>query len=100
MNDTTFSEGTNDQLKQIINALISKRVRVKVLHEGTYDNNGEEIPYDYEESGYIGRSTGNHSPILLFNSRSDGGMLLSTHDITRIEPSNKKNGNIPYYVRR
>lgn len=102
MNNTTFSDNTPEELKDVINALaiIPKRLRVKVYHEGIYDRNGEGIPYTYEESGYIGRTTGNHSPILVFNSRSDGGFLLNTRDITRIDPSNKKHGNIPYYVKK
>lgn len=45
---------------------------------------------DYDEVGYIGRSTGAYRvPLVIFNANSNGGPELLTHCIVKVEPARK-----------
>lgn len=52
---------------------------------GTKFKIGEAWECEHDCMGYIGRTTGRHSPILVFNKRSHGGGLISTNSIVAIK---------------
>ena len=87
----TFPSDTSPYLQEIIAELLNARVRVKLTYDYSTDND------TFERFGYIGCTTGNHTPIIVHNARSCGGAPIDIAHLVRIEPSR---GGIPYYVRR
>lgn len=83
---TYFPIDCDPRLARTLSRLIHSRIRVKLTYKD-----------DSVEYGYIGRSTGPQKiPLLVYNSRSLGGPVLSPTWIKRIDYSNKKNGGVIY----
>lgn len=93
LDEITFADGTPDDLKRVLLDLINHRQRVKITY--TYTQEGDR----FERYGYIGVTTGNHTPIIVHNARSLGGGILDTKNITRIEPSRHHPNNAAHYER-
>jgi hypothetical protein len=72
---TYYYEQTPDAVVQILESSRQSRSRLAISYDG------ETRP----ACGYVGRTTGNvKAPILLYNARSMGGMIILTDMITQI----------------
>jgi len=83
----SFSEGTP---KEVMDILINCRT-FKTRLKFTYGDNetGRNWNEENDTTGYVGLSTGfNRVPLLIANSRSDGGGTILTDRIIRIQESN------------
>jgi hypothetical protein len=88
-NGTYFDSNTPDELVELIEMLIQTNTRV-VVNMGDVKT-GKMWLEEFDTIGYIGRTTGKiKSPILVYNSRSTGGGLLSTENILRVRTTDGK----------
>ena len=85
---TTYQVSTDENLIPVIESLIRNKTRVRVYYGDK--QTGKVWNEEYDVRGYIGRTTGNKSPILVYNKRSMGGGLLLTNFILRIVETNSK----------
>jgi hypothetical protein len=81
---TQYKKETPQQVRDILdNCMHRYGQRVRVFYGDT--TTGRDWLEEYQTTGTIGRSTGNHPiPILISNSRSDGGPAILDHCIVRI----------------
>ena len=87
-NGTYFHIDTHDEAIRILNILCDDKERVQI--ELKYSDGYVSSFEDFGNTGHVGRTTGLHAPILVFNSRSYGGGLISTQFINRIRTSKGK----------
>jgi hypothetical protein len=74
---------TPQQIKNILEDNLHTKNRVRLFFGDK--NTGKDWEEEYDTIGYIGRSTGtNKIPLLINNSRSMGGMAISTTSIVKV----------------
>lgn len=94
---TDYHPDTDPRVKSIIDSHLAARnsgqgVRLKV-HYGD-PKTGQ--PHGDVDSGYVGRSTGmQRVPLIINNSRSQGGSPISTHQVVKIESTRKTRSGRP-----
>lgn len=92
---TYYHESTPIAVTQLLEQSRNTRERF-VFHYGDVKTGRA---WGDSETGYIGRSTGEHKiPLLIKNSRSAGGGAILDHCIVKIEVANKKFGGILYNI--
>jgi hypothetical protein len=89
----SFDTRTPERVAQLI-AGLSRDTRIRV-HYGDAET-GQDWGDLYDVAGYIGRTTGDQSPILLNNRRSMGGGMLLDHCIVRVRYANRRDGGDLY----
>ena len=87
-NDTAYPVNTPDKLIDVLEKCRLGRIRV-VFDFGNTET-GESWGERYDISGYIGRTTGVKSPILVHNSRSTGGGMIFLDSVLSIRTSKGK----------
>lgn len=85
VNGTTYKAGTPDTLIETLERCRQNRTRILVTFGDT--ETGKSWGELNDVYGYVGRTTGNKSPILVFNERSMGGGLLFTDRILQVRTS-------------
>ena len=83
---TTVYADTDPKLIPILERIRENRTRIRVYY-GDKDT-GKCWNEEYDIMGYIGRTTGNKSLILVYNKRSYGGGILLTDCILKIKETN------------
>ena len=78
----SFSENTPDKLCELLSKLSENGKRVRIFYGDTLT--GKCWNEEHDVIGYVGRTTGIHSPILVYNNRSMGGGLISSDHILKI----------------
>ena len=85
----TFSDNTNEKVKQVLTSCYNRKNRVRIVYGDV--NTGESYLEEYEILGYIGKSTGiKPIPLLINNSRSSGGGGILTDIILKIVDTQTK----------
>jgi len=85
----TFHSETNDKVKECIEHCYNSNLRVRIWY-GDIDT-GLSWLDEYDVMGTIGRSTGQQKiPLLIKNSRSNGGGGILCHCIIRIDVISSK----------
>jgi hypothetical protein len=84
----SYTQGTPEEVKTVLESYLHKDVRVRLFYGNV--ETGEDYMEEHDITGYIGRSSG-VSPcvILLNNSRSTGGLGISTRIIVKITVDNR-----------
>ena len=89
VNGTSYHERTPQEVIDVLEACKKSQTRI-VIDYGDVKT-GVSWGEVHDVMGYIGRSTGNVKiPILLYNSRSDGGGGILDHCILSIKESKGK----------
>ena len=78
----TWPEGTLDVVKRVLLNAQAQKTRLRLFLGQT--KTGVAWPEEFDVIGYIGNTTGNKSPIFLYNVRSDGGMVILCEHIVAI----------------
>jgi hypothetical protein len=84
---TYYNIETPDKVIECIEKCLYNGRRVRLFYGDI--KTGENWNELYDISGTIGRSTGKHIPILLHNTRSNGGGAILTHCIIAIKEPGK-----------
>jgi hypothetical protein len=82
VNGTHYNEGTDMKVIEILESARKNDIRIRIFSGDT--ETGQEWLEEYNIMGYVGRTTGRHSPILVHNKRSFGGGLISIDCILKI----------------
>lgn len=79
----TFSDNTNDRVKQVLTSCYNRKNRIRIVYGNVAT--GNSWLDEYEILGYVGKSTGTKPiPLLINNSRSFGGGSILTGSILKI----------------
>lgn len=78
----SFSENSPDKLCELLVKLSNSRRRIRIFYGDTAT--GKCWNEENDVIGYVGRTTGIHSPILVYNNRSMGGGLILDERILKI----------------
>ena len=85
----TFSNSTNDKVKQVLTSCYNRKNRIRIVYGDV--NTGKSYLDEYEILGYVGKSTGvKQIPLLINNSRSFGGGSILTGSILKIVDTQTK----------
>jgi hypothetical protein len=83
VNGTTYDPGTKQEIIDILERCRTRRERVRFRYGG---DDGQDWGDSCDMEGYIGRSCGQYKvPLVIYNSRSDGGPSILDNRIIRIE---------------
>lgn len=84
MGSLSVYEGTDIKVAQILNSYLnSYNERIRIFYGDK--NTGRDWLEEYDNMGYIGRTTGNNKvPILIKTRNSSGGGAISTDSIVKI----------------
>ncbi len=88
VNETSYEINTPDRVIEVLERCRVNKTRI-VLDYGNVETK-ESWGEVYDITGYVGRTTGNKSPILVYNNRSTGGGLILTDCILSIRESKGK----------
>lgn len=94
VNGTTYAENTPQGVISALEAARHDKRRIRIFYGDVVTGQSWLDRYDIE--GTVGRSTGtNKVPLLIHNSRSMGGGVISTDVVLRIQTTGK-NGHLLY----
>lgn len=92
---TCYHAETPVAVREILETYMGKDVRL-ALHYGDVET-GRDWLDEWDMEGYVGRTTGPlNSPLLVANSRSDGGGVILDASIIRIRFANRSKGGDLY----
>ena len=84
-----FNDETSDKVKECIEYCYNSKLRIRIWYGNT--KTGVSWLEEYDVTGTIGRSTGKQKiPLLVKNSRSNGGGGILCHCIIRIDAINSR----------
>jgi len=84
-----FNDETSDKVKECLEHCYNSKLRIRIWYGDT--KTGVSWMEEYETMGTIGRSTGQQKiPLLIKNSRSNGGGGILCHCIIRIDVISSK----------
>ena len=85
----TFSDNTNEKVKQVLTSCYNRKNRVRIVYGDVIT--GKSYLDEDEILGYVGKSTGvKPIPLLINNSRSFGGGSILTGSILKIIDTQSK----------
>lgn len=83
VNGTSYNNGTDEKLINVLERAKNNRTRIKVYFGDT--ETGKNWNEEHDTIGYVGRTSGQiKCLILVFNARSFGGGILSTDNILKV----------------